>query len=72
VLNIKEAMQQTIDELKEQNANFKLFLLRLQEKLETKDRESTNLQSQIGGLNVVRSLLKEKEDEIKKLNADLL
>jgi len=31
--------------------------------VEAKDRELTNLQSQIGGLNVVKSLLKEKENE---------
>jgi hypothetical protein len=30
------------------------------------------LQGELSGLNVVKSLLKEKEDEIKKLNAELI
>jgi len=93
VLNIKEAMQQTINELKEQNINFKLSLNKLQEKLEIKDvellhlrtgnltlqvengqllKENGRLGGELSGLNVIKSLLKEKEVEIKKLNADLI
>jgi len=37
VLNVKEAMQQTINELKEQNTYLKVFVIKLEEKMEVKD-----------------------------------
>jgi hypothetical protein len=47
-------------------------LLQLRIRNSTLQGDNGRLQGELSGLNVVKSLLKEKEDEIKKLNAELI
>jgi hypothetical protein len=47
-------------------------LLQLRATNSTLQGENGRLYGELSGLNVVKSLLNEKEDEIKKLNAELI
>ena len=46
-------------------------ITKLEEKIEAKDAELIQLRVQLGATNILQNQLKDKEDEIKKLNTEL-
>jgi hypothetical protein len=65
-------------QLKEQEIKYEIKLkdhnlkaMKLEEKLETKDGELIQLKADLGATNILQKQLKEKEDKIEKLNAEL-